>query len=68
MADKGSSAWGEASKEDALKPSRSAVYVYLSSKILAERAAWDFARAHPELDFATGKIVPSAPLDPGTTH
>ncbi|TCD68557.1 hypothetical protein EIP91_010482 [Steccherinum ochraceum] len=44
---------GEASEQDALDPSREPLYVYVSAKIMAEKAAWDFARAHPELDLTT---------------
>ena len=43
-------------REDGLDPSRSPLYVYVVSKILAEEAAWEFARAHPGLDLATGKV------------
>ena len=34
---------------------RRPLYVYIGSKILAERAAWDFAREHREIDLATSE-------------
>ncbi|RPD52972.1 NAD-P-binding protein [Lentinus tigrinus ALCF2SS1-7] len=45
--------WGKTSKEELLNPELNPVSVYCGSKLLAERAAWDFAREHPELDLAT---------------
>lgn len=45
--------WGKTSKEELLNPELNALSVYCGTKILAEGAAWEFARAHPELDLAT---------------
>ncbi|KII85658.1 hypothetical protein PLICRDRAFT_145505 [Plicaturopsis crispa FD-325 SS-3] len=45
--------WGEATREEATRPGRSPLWTYLASKIFAEREAWNFADAHPEIDLAT---------------
>ncbi|KAI0333886.1 NAD(P)-binding protein [Cubamyces sp. BRFM 1775] len=45
--------WGNTSREDLLVEGRRPLYVYIGSKILAERAAWDFARQHKEIDLTT---------------
>ncbi|KZT26830.1 NAD-P-binding protein [Neolentinus lepideus HHB14362 ss-1] len=45
--------WGKVTREQALAKADDVMYVYLSSKILAERAAWEYAQAHPKLDLAT---------------
>ncbi|KAF8224775.1 NAD(P)-binding protein, partial [Tricholoma matsutake] len=51
-----------ASEEEAKEPGRSPFYVYLSSKYLAERALWEFVKAHPQLDVVT--ILPSYTFGP----
>ncbi|KAG6834170.1 hypothetical protein H0H93_011452, partial [Arthromyces matolae] len=48
--------WGAASREAAEAKSEDDYYVYVSSKILAEKAVWDYAKEHPELDVATGEV------------
>ncbi|EJF56274.1 NAD(P)-binding protein, partial [Dichomitus squalens LYAD-421 SS1] len=45
--------WGKTSREDLLQPGRSDMYVYSGTKILAEQAAWEFTKEHPEVDLAT---------------
>ncbi|KAI0642300.1 hypothetical protein C8Q79DRAFT_929284 [Trametes meyenii] len=45
--------WGNTSREDLLAEGRHPLYVYCGTKILAERAAWQFAVEHPQLDLAT---------------
>jgi nucleoside-diphosphate-sugar epimerase len=47
--------WGHVTLEKALEPDRSEGYVYFASKLLAERALWEFAKEHPQLDVVTGK-------------
>jgi len=44
--------WKKGTKED-VKPDTPAIDAYTASKALAERAAWDFAESHPELDLIT---------------
>jgi hypothetical protein len=44
--------WGVVSREEAEKNAEDG-YVYFSSKILAEKAIWEFAKSHPQLDIAT---------------
>ncbi|TFY57329.1 hypothetical protein EVJ58_g7085 [Rhodofomes roseus] len=45
--------WGKITKEQLFNPELNALAVYCGTKILAERAAWEFARANSELDLAT---------------
>ncbi|KAF8528742.1 hypothetical protein JB92DRAFT_2805139 [Gautieria morchelliformis] len=44
--------WRQVSKED-VTPDAPAITTYAASKTLAERAAWEFAEAHPEIDLIT---------------
>jgi len=41
--------------EEALDPARDGVYVYFASKVLAEKAQWQFVKEHPELDVVSSK-------------
>ncbi|KAI0730587.1 hypothetical protein C8Q76DRAFT_332939 [Earliella scabrosa] len=45
--------WGEASRDDLANGDHPPFHVYCGSKILSEKAAWEFAEEHPELDLAT---------------
>ncbi|KAH9829046.1 NAD-P-binding protein [Rhodofomes roseus] len=45
--------WGKITKEQLFNPELNALAVYCGTKILAEHAAWEFARANSELDLAT---------------
>ncbi|TFK80680.1 NAD-P-binding protein [Polyporus arcularius HHB13444] len=47
--------WGKTSKELLNNPKivENPIFVYCGTKTLAESAAWDFAKEHPELDLAT---------------
>ncbi|TFK54316.1 NAD(P)-binding protein [Heliocybe sulcata] len=45
--------WGKTTREQALAKGDDVMYVYLASKILAEKAAWGYAQSHPELDLST---------------
>ncbi|KAG6821795.1 hypothetical protein H0H93_007158, partial [Arthromyces matolae] len=45
--------WGTVSREAARAKADDAYYVYFASKVLAEKAIWDYAAEHPELDIAT---------------
>ncbi|TFK26955.1 NAD(P)-binding protein [Coprinopsis marcescibilis] len=49
--------WGAGSREGITAHAAQPFYVYASSKYLAEKAVWEFARAHPELDVST--VLPS---------
>ncbi|KAF8227156.1 NAD(P)-binding protein [Tricholoma matsutake] len=54
--------WGHVTPEEAKEPSRSPPYVYFASKLLAERALWDFVKDHPQLDVVT--ILPGYVFGP----
>lgn len=41
--------------EDVRAKGEDHLYVYFASKYLAERATWDFAKEHPNVDIATGE-------------
>ncbi|KAG6817899.1 hypothetical protein H0H93_006930 [Arthromyces matolae] len=58
--------WGVASRETAEAKSEDDYYVYFSSKILAEKAVWDYAKEHPELDIAT--VLPGFVFGPFADH
>ncbi|KAJ7679295.1 hypothetical protein DFH06DRAFT_1033040 [Mycena polygramma] len=45
--------WGTATEEEVLSGKHDALWNYLASKILAERAAWAFAESHPSIDLTT---------------
>jgi nucleoside-diphosphate-sugar epimerase len=45
--------WGTATEEELLTGNNNAVWNYLATKILAERAAWEFAESHPSVDLTT---------------
>ncbi|KAJ6459475.1 NAD-P-binding protein [Mycena vitilis] len=45
--------WGTAMEEEVLSGKHDALWNYLASKILAERAAWAFAESHPSIDLTT---------------
>lgn len=42
--------WGHVTVEEALDPEKNDVFVYFASKLLAERALWQFVKEHPQLD------------------
>ncbi|RDB30855.1 hypothetical protein Hypma_005979 [Hypsizygus marmoreus] len=48
-----SSDWGRATPEEVVSGKNNPMWVYLATKILAEKAAWEFADAHPELNLCT---------------
>jgi hypothetical protein len=48
--------WGNATEEEVLSGKNGAMWEYLGSKILAEKAAWKFAEDNPTLDMSTSKI------------
>jgi nucleoside-diphosphate-sugar epimerase len=54
--------WGYVTETEALEPGRSEMYVYLASKILAERAIWEFVKEHPQLDVVTSKFPSAQPF------
>ncbi|MBH0005027.1 NAD-dependent epimerase/dehydratase family protein, partial [Pseudoalteromonas sp. SWYJZ12] len=58
--------WGVVSREEAEKKAEDPYYVYFASKILAERAIWDFAKEHPQLDIAT--VLPGFVFGPYADH
>ncbi|TFY51856.1 hypothetical protein EVG20_g10809 [Dentipellis fragilis] len=45
--------WGHVTEEQVLDGSRDAMWIYSATKILAERAAWDFAERHHEVDITS---------------
>jgi len=45
--------WNPATYEQAIKGDKPGIWVYCASKKLAERAAFDFAKEHPELKITT---------------
>lgn len=45
--------------EDVRAKGEDHLYVYFASKYLAERATWDFAKEHPNVDIATGELTTS---------
>lgn len=47
--------WGHVTPDEAKDPSRSPVYVYFASKLLAEKALWGFVKEHPQLDVVTSE-------------
>lgn len=49
--------WGEVSPEEIVDGTHDPLYVYLGSKILAEKAAWKFAEGNGELDLATSMFL-----------
>jgi hypothetical protein len=53
--------WGSVTMEEALDPARDDFYVYFASKLLAERALWQFVKQHPQLDVVTGKPCCTSP-------
>ncbi|TFK65960.1 NAD(P)-binding protein [Pluteus cervinus] len=58
--------WGTVTKEQVYAKAKDPFYVYFASKILAERAVWQFAKEHPEVDIAT--ILPSFVFGPYAPH
>ncbi len=51
---KHNAAFRDLDEEDVLKTDPSDIIsIYSGSKILAEKAAWDFVQAHPSIDLAT---------------
>ncbi|KAG6815724.1 hypothetical protein H0H87_011973 [Tephrocybe sp. NHM501043] len=58
--------WGVVSREEAEKKAEDPYYVYFASKILAEKAIWDFAKDHPQLDVAT--VLPGFVFGPYADH
>jgi len=45
--------WGHVTEEEFFAGEHDAMWVYLASKILAEKAAWEFAEQNPTLDLST---------------
>ncbi|KAF8879115.1 hypothetical protein BD779DRAFT_1789028 [Infundibulicybe gibba] len=45
--------WGEVTREEVHAKADDPLFVYFASKILAERAAWNFAKENPRVDLAT---------------
>ncbi|KAG6914692.1 hypothetical protein DXG01_015877 [Tephrocybe rancida] len=58
--------WGVVSREEAEKKAEDPYYVYFASKVLAEKAIWDFAKKHPQLDIAT--VLPGFVYGPYADH
>ena len=47
--------WVDTSREKALA-SNDPTFVYVSEKVLAEKAVWDFADKHSKIDVTTGEL------------
>lgn len=45
--------WNPATYEDAIKGDKPGIWVYCASKVLAEKAAFDYVKEHPELKLTT---------------
>ncbi|KAJ7284724.1 hypothetical protein C8J57DRAFT_1169845 [Mycena rebaudengoi] len=45
--------WGVVAREELLSGNNNPLWNYLATKILSEKAAWDFAEAHPTIDLVT---------------
>ncbi|KAF8996050.1 hypothetical protein BDQ17DRAFT_1250184, partial [Cyathus striatus] len=58
--------WDEVTVEEAHAQAENPFFVYRASKILAERAVWDFARQHPKVDIAT--ILPGFVYGPFVSY
>ncbi|KAG5349869.1 putative uncharacterized oxidoreductase [Termitomyces sp. T112] len=58
--------WGVVSREEARAKAEDPYYVYFASKILAEKAIWEYAEKHPELDIAT--VLPGFVFGPYADH
>ncbi|KDR73145.1 hypothetical protein GALMADRAFT_228280 [Galerina marginata CBS 339.88] len=54
--------WGVADDEEYEKNKEDKYYVYFTAKIKAEKAVWDFAAQHPELNVAT--VLPGYVVGP----
>ncbi|KAI0823104.1 NAD-P-binding protein [Trametes gibbosa] len=52
--------WVDTSREKALA-SNDPSFVYVSEKVLAERAVWEFAEKHPNIDVTTGGLIVNPP-------
>ncbi len=46
--------WGSVTVEEVFKSEHNPLWVYIASKILAEKAAWKFAEENALIDLATG--------------
>ncbi|TFY81784.1 hypothetical protein EWM64_g2229 [Hericium alpestre] len=58
--------WNEATREEALSPDASSPFVYATSKALAEKEIWKFAKEHPDVDITT--ILPPLLYGPYSPH
>jgi len=46
--------WNDTTEEEALTPGKGGFFVYSAAKALSEKAAWEFAKEHPEISLTTG--------------
>ncbi|KAG6817900.1 hypothetical protein H0H93_006931 [Arthromyces matolae] len=58
--------WSDTTREDAKAHSDDHLYVYFASKAVAEKAVWDYAAEHTELDVAT--VLPAFVYGPYADH
>ncbi|KAG5635331.1 hypothetical protein H0H81_011705 [Sphagnurus paluster] len=58
--------WGVVTREEVEKKAEDPFYVYFASKVLSEKAIWEFAEKHPQLDVAT--ILPGFVFGPYADH
>ncbi|KIJ37558.1 hypothetical protein M422DRAFT_259913 [Sphaerobolus stellatus SS14] len=54
--------WSTATYDEAFDGTHDPAWVYAAAKKLAEAAAWDFARSHPEMDIAS--VLPTLLIGP----
>ncbi|KAF8896841.1 NAD-P-binding protein [Mucidula mucida] len=67
--------WGDVTEEETLNGEHDPLWVYLASKLLAEKAAWQFIEEHPSIDLATinppfvyGPLESTFPAPPNPTR
>ena len=46
--------WNDTTEEEALTSNKGEFFVYSAAKALAEKAAWEFVKEHPEVSLTTG--------------
>ena len=46
--------WNDTTEEKALTSNKGGFFVYSAGKALAEKAAWEFVKEHPEVSLTTG--------------
>jgi nucleoside-diphosphate-sugar epimerase len=67
--------WNNVTRQEALDKGMNNLFVYSASKALAEKAAWEFVKTHPEVNLTTlnpaffiGPHAPGQNITPGDTY